>query len=156
MSISKDIKDLIITTVNSLSTTQSVYGYEELNPNGWPCVWVKTDDLQGTFATTAENRRIYGYKLTSIFPLGEDFVKDSSLQREEFAENVLADVVDQIINAIDDNAFLDTINDFSSGDTTGLFIEAADATWGEIDMQLGKAKAVQISLMIHTDYNVTT
>lgn len=156
MSISKDIKDLIITTVNNLSTTQAVYGYEEINPNGWPCVWVKIDDLEGTFATTAENRRIYAYKLTTIFPLGENFVKDNSIQREEYAENVLADVVDQIINAIDDNSFLDTINEFNSGDTTGLFVEASNAIWGYLDMQLGKARAVQVSLMIHTDYNVTT
>jgi len=156
MSISKDIKDLLITTINALSTTQSVYGYQELNPNGWPCVWVNVDDLQGTFATTSENRRVYGYKVTSIFPLGEDFIKDGSVQREEYAENVLADVVDQIINAIDDNSFLDTINDFSSGDTTGLYVEAADCEWGVIDMEKGKGKAVQISLMIHTDYNIST
>lgn len=154
MAISTDIKSLIINKINNLS--QSVYGYNELNPNGWPCTWVVSDNLDGTFANTAENRRIYGYKLTCLFPLGEDFIKDGSIQREEYAENTLADLVDSIINAIDDNAFLDEINSFSNGDTTGLFIEASDAQWGEVDYQKGKAKAIQISLMIHTDYNVTT
>jgi len=156
MSVSKDIKDLVITTVNNLGFTQAVYGYEELNPTGWPCVWIKAADMDGTFATTAENQRIYAYSVTSLFPLGEDFIKDSSVQREEYAENTLAAVVDEIIDAVDDNSFLTEINNYSSGDAEGIFIEASDVEWGEADMQKGKAKAVRITLRIHTYYNVTT
>lgn len=157
MSVSKDIKSQLVATIDGLSTTQAVYGYEELNPSGWPCVWVKPDNLQGTFVTTAENRRIYAYKVTTTFPLGEDFIKDSSIQREEYAENILAEVVDQIINTIDDVSFITTLNAiYSAGDNTVLFVEAADAQWGEIDMQKGKAKAIQVTLLINTDYNTRT
>jgi hypothetical protein len=155
MSISTDIKNLIITSVNGLASTQTVYGYRELNPSGWPAVWVTTSDMDGTFATTAENRRIYAYSVTCLWPLGEDFEKDGT-PREEYAEEVLATVVDEIINVIDDRGFLNTINTYGSGDTVGLFIEASDAQWGEIDFQKGKAKAVQMLIRIHTDYNTAT
>lgn len=154
MSVSTDLKSLLVTKINALASTQAVYGYSELNPSGWPCVWVKATDLQGTFATTAENRRIYAYNVTCLLTLGEDFIKDGSIQREEYAENTLATVVDDIINAVDDVAFITELNNiYSGGDTVALFVEAADAQWGEVDMQSGKAKAVQITLMIHTDYN---
>lgn len=154
MSVSTDIKSLLVSKINALSSTQAVYSYSELNPSGWPCVWVKTADLQGTFATTAENRRIYAYNVTCLLTLGEDFIKDGSVQREEYAENVLAGVTDDIINAIDDVGFITELNAiYTGGDTTVLFVEAADAQWGEVDMQSGKAKAVQVTLMIHTDYN---
>lgn len=154
MSVSTDIKSLLVSKINALSSTQAVYSYSELNPSGWPCVWVKTADLQGTFATTAENRRIYAYNVTCLLTLGEDFIKDGSVQREEYAENTLATVVDEIINAVDDVTFITQLNAiYTAGDTTALFVEAADAQWGEVDMQSGKAKAVQVTLMIHTDYN---
>lgn len=154
MSVSTDIKSLLVTKINALNSTQAVYGYSELNPSGWPCVWVKATNLQGTFATTAENRRIYAYDVTCLLTLGEDFIKDGSVQREEYAENTLATVVDDIINAVDDVAFITELNNiYSAGDTVALFVEAADAQWGEVDMQAGKAKAIQITLMIHTDYN---
>ena len=92
-----------------------------------------------------------------LFPLGEDFVKDNSIQRVEYAENTLNDVVDQIINLTDDKTFITTLNAiYSAGDTTVLFVDAADAEWGTVDMQKGKAKGVQITLLINTDYNVTT
>ena len=157
MSVSTDVKELLVNKINALSSTQAVYGYAELNPSGWPCVWVKTADLQGTFATTSENRRIYSYDITAILTLGENFIKDGSVQREEYAENVLAEVTDQIVNIFDDTSFISELNGiYTSGDTTVLFVEAADARWGEIDMQSGKAKAIQISLLVHTDYNTTT
>ena len=133
---------------------QSIYSYSELNPSGWPAVWVKTANLDGTFVTTAENRRIYAYDVTCLLTLGEDFIKNGSIQREEYAENTLATVVDDIINVVDDVAFITQLNAiYTSGDTTVLFVEAADARWGEVDMQSGKAKAIQVTLSIHTDYN---
>lgn len=154
MSVSTNIKSLLVAKINALNSVQAVYSYSELNPDGWPCVWVKTADLQGTFATTAENRRIYAYNVTCLLTLGEDFIKDGSVQREEYAENTLATVVDEIINAVDDVTFITQLNAiYTAGDTTVLFVEAADAQWGEVDMQSGKAKAVQITLMVHTDYN---
>jgi len=157
MSVSTDIKNLLISKINALSSTQAVYGYSELNPSGWPCVWVKTADLQGTVATTAENRRIYAYNVMCLLTLGEDFIKDGSVNREEYAETTLATVTDEIINAMDKVAFITELNAiYSAGDTTVLFIEAADASWGEVDMQSGKAKAVQLTLRIQTDYNTRT
>jgi len=153
-SVSTDVKNLIINKINNLASVQSVYGYSELLPSGWPCVWVKTSDLQGTFVTTAENRRIYSYDVTCLLTLGEDFIKDKSIQREEYAENTLATVSDQIINLLDKTSFITDLNAiYTAGDTTVLFIEAADAKWGEVDMQNGKAKAIQVSIMIHTDWN---
>ena len=157
MSVSTDIKSLLVNKINALSSTQAVYSYSELNPDGWPCVWVKTSDLQGTFATTAENRRIYAYDVTCILTLGEDFIKNGSIQREEYAENTLATVVDDILTLVDDITFITQLQGiYTSGDTAVLFVEAADAKWGEIDMQSGKAKAIQITLLIHTDYNTRT
>lgn len=155
--VSSDVKKLLVDKINDLSSTEAVYGYRELNPDGWPCVWVTSANLQGTFATTAENRRIYGYNVTCMLTLGQDFIKDGSIQREEYAENTLATVADQIINYIDDVTFIADLNAiYSAGDTTVLFVEAADAEWGEVSMQDGIAKAIQITLMIQTDYNTRT
>ena len=92
-----------------------------------------------------------------LLTLGENFIKDGSVNREEYAETTLATVTDEIINAMDKVAFITELNAiYSAGDTTVLFIEAADATWGEVDMQTGKAKAVQLTLRIQTDYNTRT
>jgi len=109
MSITTELRKQLINRINALSSVQSVYGYEELNPSGWPAVWVVPSDIDGIFATTAENQRTFSYSVSCLFPIGEDFIKDNSIQRVEYADDTLATVVDQIIDDLDDN-FLQQIN----------------------------------------------
>lgn len=154
MSISSDLRTTLVNRIEDLSTVQKVYDYRELNPTGYPCVWVVPADLDGVFLSTTENRRVVGFQILIIFPLGEDFIKDNSINRERYAENVIGDVLDQIINDLDTNSFVSTFADMSDANTTFINAEAADAEWGEVDMQHGKARALQITLMIKLDYQV--
>lgn len=146
MSVWSDIRSLLITRITSLGSAQAVYGYEEDHPSGWPTVFVTPANVEGSFVTTAENRRIYSYYVTVLFPTGQNVPKDSSLQKVEYAEKVISDVLEDIIDDIDENFTLDGV--------TILFVEAADAEWGFMPMEAGQAKACRITLRVHTDFEV--
>lgn len=154
MSVTSELRTVLLDRIDGLSTVQKVYDYRELNPTGYPCVWVVPANLDGVFVSTTENKRVIAFNILIIFPLGEDFIKDSSISRERYAENVIGDVLDQIINDLDTNSFISTFADIGEVNTTFINAEAADAEWGEIDMQHGKARALQITLMIRLDYQV--
>lgn len=147
MSKATDIRTLLVNRITSLSTVGEVYPYEATHPKNYPAVFVIPADMDGTFVTTAENRRIYGFQVTISYPTGSNLPKDASKTPLQYAEDVCNNVVDQIINDIDDNFTLDG--------STVLFVEAADARWGFIDVQGGKNRAIQITLRIHTDYVVS-
>lgn len=147
MSKVSDIRTLLINRITALSTVGQVYGYEEPHPKNYPVVFVTPADMDGAFVTNAENRRIYGFLVTVSFPTGSNLPKDASKTPLRHSEDVCNDVVDQIINDIDENFTLDGV--------TILFIEAADARWGFINVQGGSNRALQVTLRIHTDFNVT-
>lgn len=154
MSVTGDLRTVLVDRLDGLSTVQKVYDYRELNPDGWPCVWVLPADLDGVFVSTTENKRVIGFTIMVLFPLGEDFIKDGSINRERYAENTIGGVLDQIINDLDTNSFLNSFADITDANTTFINAEAADAQWGEVDMQHGKAKACQITLLMRLDYQV--
>lgn len=148
MSISTTIKnDLIKHIQDNCPSVQQIYGHIELNPSGWPCVFVKAYNLAGEFVDTANNSRIYSFRAIIAFPLGQDMPGlPANTNREEFAEQSIAVVLDEIINAIDTN--------FELGGTPVLYVEAADADWGQADMDAGQALAIEITLRIYTEFRV--
>lgn len=145
MSVSIQIKDQLISKINSLSTVEVVYPALKLNPSGWPCVYVTTNTEEGEFSSNAENSRVYTYNASALFPLGQDFVPESERERLDYAERTVAQVIDDIINSIDTDYELNT---------PVLFVNAADVEWGYIDVEGGVARAANVILRVYTEITV--
>lgn len=143
MSVSIQIKDQIIDKINALSSVEVVYPAVKLNPSGWPAVFITTNSEEGEFSSNAENSRVYTYNCMVNFPLGQDFVPEAEKERLDYAERVIAEVVDEIINAID--------TDFELDGSPVLYVNAADAEWGYIDYEGGVARAINIILRVYTE-----
>lgn len=146
MSVSVTIKNQIKTKVQSCSSVQQTYGYEEVNPSGWPCVIITPANMQGEFSSTTENSRVYSYRLLILFTLGQDMEVPKTLNRLEYAENVICTVIDDIINVIDDNFVLDS--------TPVLFVNASDVQWSYVAYEGGEARAAEITLNVYTEVEV--
>lgn len=146
MSISTTVKNQLKDFIQNLPSVQKTYGHEELNPSGFPAVFVVPGDMQGEFVANNANSRVYAFKITCVFPTGQDFVKDNTANREEYAEETIATVLDEIINAVDTNFILEG--------TPVLYANAADIQWGKANLENGVCKAAQISLRIYTEYEV--
>lgn len=146
MSISTTVKNQLMDFIQKLDAVEKTYGHEELNPKGFPAVFVKPGDMQGAFVDNAHNSRIYAFRITCVFPLGQDFIKDKVTNREEYAEETIATVLDEIINAVDTN--------FQLEGTPVLYANAADIAWGDANLENGACKAAQITLKIYTEYQV--
>lgn len=146
MSISTTVKNQLIDFIKGLESVQECYGHEEINPVGFPAVFVVPDNMQGEFVANNANSRIYAFRVTCVFPTGQNFIKDNTVNREEYAEETIATVLDEIINAVDTNFILEG--------TPVLYANAADLTWGTTNLENGVCKAAQISLRIYTEYEV--
>lgn len=146
MSVSVTIKNQLKASIQSCASVQQVYGYEEVNPTGWPCVMLTPADMQGEFSSTSENSRVYGFKALILFTLGQDMETPKTLNRLEYAENVIATVIDEIINAIDDNIELQGL--------PVLFVNAADVSWSYTSGEFGEARSAEITLKVYTEITV--
>lgn len=146
MAVATQIKAQIILKIQSVDSVQTVYGYEKDNPTGYPAVMVKAADLEGEFSSNTENSRVYTYSVLIIFPVGQDIQVPKTMDRLEYAENVVADVVDDIINAVDTDYELDT---------PVLFVNAADGVYGEYEFEGGIAKAFTMTLRVYTEKNIS-
>jgi hypothetical protein len=146
MSASIDIKDQIINKIESLASVQVVYPAPQNNPSGWPAVVVTSTDMEGEFSSNLENSRVYAYDVLIMFPQGQDFVPESERNRLDYAERVVAQVIDEIINAID--------TDFELDGSPVLFVNAADCEWGAIEYEGGVAKAAIITLRVYTEVTI--
>lgn len=143
MSASTEIKDQIISKIEALASVQIVYPAENNNPSGWPAVFVTVTDMEGEFSSNLENSRVYAYSLLILFPEGQDFVPQTEANRLDYAERVVADVIDEIINAVD--------TDYELDGTPVLFVNAADCEWGKYEFEGGVAKAANITLRVYTE-----
>lgn len=146
MSLSIDIKKLLIQKINDCPSVEEVYGFEKPNPEGFPAVFIRPTDMEGEFASNLENSRVYAYRVLIIFPVGKDFIPDSEKNRLDYAEDVVAQVIDEIINAVDTDYVLDG--------TTVLFVNAADVVWGDYNLENGVARAAELTLRVYTEYRV--
>lgn len=146
MSASVTIKNQLKAKIQTCPSVDQVYGYEEVNPKGWPCVMLTPADMQGEFSSTSENSRIYSYNAKILFSTGQDVQVPKTQNRLEYAENVVATVIDEIINAIDDNFVLDG--------TPVLYVNAADVIWGYISGEFGEARIAEVTLNVYTEVTV--
>lgn len=144
MSVSKLIKDQIKSKIQSCPSVQQVYGYEEINPQGWPAVMLTVTDMDGEFSSNTENSRLYAYKALILFPVGQDMPGlPARTNRLEYAEDVIATVVDEIIDAVDD--------DFELDGTPVLYTNAADVQWAYTAYEGGEARSAQLTLRVYTE-----
>ncbi len=147
MSISTTCKQAVMDVISALPSVKETYGHEEFAPKGWPAVFVVATSMNGEFVDTAHNSRVYAFRITIVFPLNQDLpgLPDDT-NRLEYAEETIATVLDEIINAVD--------TDFELVGSPALYMEAADADWGEASIEVGIVKAVQVTLRIYTEYQV--
>lgn len=148
MAVSTEIKEQLIAKVQACESVQVVYGYEKDNPSGFPAVMVKAADLEGEFSSNTENSRVYSYGVLIIFAVGLDMEVPKTKDRLEYAEEVVATVVDEIIDAVD--------TDFELDGTPVLFVNAADGVFGEYEYEGGIAKAFTMTLKVYTERNINT
>lgn len=147
MSISTTVKNQLIDIIENLDSVKVTYGHEEMNPSGWPAVFIEATGMTGEFVSTSTNSRVYAFRVTIVFPLSQEMPElPAGTNRLEYAEQTIAVVVDEIINAVD--------TDFELEGTPVLYVEAADAEWGEAAIEVGIVKAVQITLRIYTEFQV--
>lgn len=150
MSVSINIKDQIIKKVQGLTTIQIVYPAVNLNPSGWPAAYVTTNTEEGEFSSSSENSRVYTYNCSVLFPIGQDLVPDSEGERLDYAEDVIANCIEQVINTIDTDFELESL---PTGITV-LFTHAADVEWGYADYEGGVARAANVILRVYTEITV--
>lgn len=146
MSVVVNIKNQLKHKIESCASVQSVYTWEEMNPTGWPAVMLTAKDMQGEFSSNTENSRTYGYTALILMDLGQDFEKPKTLNRLDYAENVISTVVDEIINAIDDTFELE-------GSPT-LFANATDVTWGYTQGEFGVARSAELTINVYTEITI--
>lgn len=148
MSVSNTIKSQLISKVQSCDSVQQVYGHEELNPSGFPAVMVTAGDMEGEFASSAEDSRVYSYRVFITFPIGQDYPVPPQTNRMEYAEQVIATSIDQIIDAID--------TDFELDGTPVLFTHAVDVTWGYTAYEGGDARCAELFIRVYTEKVVSS
>lgn len=144
--VSTQIKDMLIDRIQDLSSVQIVYPSAVINDNGWPAVSVTPNSEEGEFSSNAENSRVYSYNATVLFPVGQDFVPESERERMDYGERVIAEVIQDIITAID--------TDFELDGGVVLYVNAADVEWQYYDYEGGVARAANIILRVYTEVTV--
>ncbi len=148
MSVSVTIKNSLKTKIQSCTSVQTVYGYERANPTGYPCVFIKSSDMEGEFASNVENSRVYAYSVLVLFPIGQDIQLPKTTDKEDYAEGVISTVIDEIIDAVDTDFEL-------TGTSQVLYVNAADCQWGEYEYEGGVAKSALITLRVYTEKNIS-
>lgn len=146
MAVSTVIKEQLKAKIQSCQSVQAVYGYEKTDLEGWPAVIVKAADLEGEFSSNTENSRVYSYSVLIIFPVGQDIEVPGTKDRMEYAEEVVATVVDEIIDAVD--------SDFELEGAPVLYVNAADGVYGEYEYEGGIAKGFMMTLKVYTEKGI--
>lgn len=147
MSAIKDIKQQIITKISALPDFNKVYGYERLNPTGFPAVFVTFQGTENEFFTNAENKRIYIYRILILMQLGNKPLGSIENNVVEKAEEAIQDLVQEAIDAID--------SDYTFGDYGEMvFVEAALGEPGYVEWEGGVARSAEVTLRIHSIFVV--
>lgn len=148
MSVSNNIKQAIKLNIQECPSVQTVYGHEELNPSGFPAVMITAGDMDGEFSSNAENSRVYAFRVFIMFPIGQDYPIPPQTNRMEYAETVIASVIDEIINVAD------TDFELTGSDVSVLYVNAADVSWGYTAYEGGEARTAELTLRVYTEKTI--
>lgn len=146
-SLNRTIKHLLITKISSQPSVAKAYGFDKLPIDQYPAVFVKYGSMDGEFVTTAENRRIYGYSVKIIVPIGKS-VDDVADDRLQWADEAVGQVVEEIMNAIDSDFELGQFN------ANVLYVRAVDVLYTNYQYEGGYASGAELTLQVVTDYEV--
>lgn len=144
MSAIKNIKQAIIQKISTVSTVNKVYAFEKKNPAGFPAAFVTFASSDNEFFTTAENKRIFGYRILVLAQIGQDV---SNSDRLEQAEEAIQDCTADILDVMDSNITLDD-------NTEVVFVEATIGEPGYVEYEGGWARSSEITVRVHSIYLV--
>jgi len=143
MSAIKNIKKEIIRNISAIDSINKVYGFEKINPDGFPAVFVTFNGMDNEFFTNAENKRVYTYRVLLLVPISAD----GNTEALDEAEEVIQDVTGDILNTMDSDITLDDA-------TEVVFMEAAVGEPGYVEYEGGQARSSEILLRVHSVYLV--
>lgn len=144
MSAIKNIKANLVTKISSISSINKVYDYEKINPDGFPAAFVTFTGNDNEFYTTAENKRIYTYRILVLAPIGQDLSNTPALEQ---AEQTIEDCTGDILDALDSDITLD-------GNVQVIFVAASVGQPGYVSYEGGQARSGEITVKIHSLYLV--
>lgn len=144
MSVIKDIKKEIINKVSAISSVNKVYGFEKINPSGFPAVFITYNGMENEFFSTAENKRVFIYRCLVLSQIGQTL---DNADQVETAENQIEDLVGDIINAIDSDYTLGT-------NAQILFVDATVGEPGYVEYEGGWARSGEVFVRVHSIYLV--
>ena len=144
MSAIKLIKQGIITNLSAIASLNKVYDHEKINPAGFPAAFVTFSGSDNEFYTTAENKRIYSYRVLVLAPIGQDLSNTNSLEQ---AEQTIEDCVGDILDTMDSDITLD-------GNVQVIFVEASVGQPGYVDYEGGVARSGEVTIKVHSLYLV--
>lgn len=144
MSAIKQIKKGVITNLSAISSLNKVYDHEKINPDGFPAAFVTFNGTENEFYTTAENKRIYVYRILVLAPIGQDLSNTNAVEQ---AEQTIEDCVGDILDTMDSDITLDN-------NTQVIFVEAAVGMPGYVDYEGGVARSGEVMIKIHSLYLV--
>ncbi len=144
MSASSVIKSDIIDKLSALPSFNKVYGWEKTNPAGFPCAFVTFAGAENEFFTSAENKRVFGFRILILAFIGQD--RDSTNQAEK-AEQQIQDLIGEAIDAFDSDITL-------GANAQTVFVEAAVGEPGYVAFEGGWARSAEINLRVHSIYAI--
>jgi hypothetical protein len=87
------IRDILKTKLQSISSVQEVVEYPTEEFNGYPAVVIGFNDMESSFETTSENKRIYNFNIHIIENITNSNVKE--------ARRIVEETIDDVIEALD-------------------------------------------------------
>src|SRR3990167_7992696 len=99
-SLARAIKEQIRNKISALTDVEKCYTFMKLPLEGWPTVFVMYGNVEGEFSSNVENSRVYGYRITVLYQVGQSFqnIDDNRMQH---AEEAIGQVVESILNAVE-------------------------------------------------------
>lgn len=153
MSVSVTLRDWLKGKITSLDSVQKVYGYEPEKLTQFPAVTITLPEIQGAFSSNSENSRLFSYMIRVYFPFNSDVSPpDPNMPREEYAEGVVATVMEQIIDILDDN-FIIAGADLPS-DYTVKYANAANLLPFYVQSDTGWLRGCEITLSVYAEKTV--
>lgn len=95
MSVYNDIRNEIVTKLETATNLSKVYRYPVADLEGYPAAVVRTADSEGRFHSTTKDEVVFSYSIFVYYPLPKE--EGSSDQERENAELALGNAVSEII-----------------------------------------------------------
>jgi len=139
----KIIKDKLLSVIGAIDKIQVIKGYSTLELSGYPAVTIyPSNQSQAEYDTTIDNKRYYTFTISAFYDLPN--------QGMETAQDALFDLVDDIMDALDDNEFLTGIS--LPADYTMVGIRPTFTMWGTTkagDKELLVADVTAVVVVTH-------